>query len=125
VPPPGRREDMRTERAHCAVHRHEPHVRPGDLFADRLGANGIVLIALHIGLQTGGFSRTSWPSAPEVRATNNVTTHRPRYGLARRQLLEEDVAALDLTTEDGGLPSIGPRRWVNACSRRLLSITRA
>jgi hypothetical protein len=91
---------MRTERAHCAVHRHEPHVRPGDLFADRLGANGIVLIALHIGLQTGGFSRTSWPSAPEVRATNNVTTHRPRCGLTRRQLLEKNVAPLDLTTED-------------------------
>src|SRR5271170_142154 len=33
--------------------RNEPHVRPGDRLADRLGVNSIVLVPLHIGLHIG------------------------------------------------------------------------
>ena len=37
-----------------ALDRHEPHGRPGDRFADRLGVGGVVLLTPNIGLHVAG-----------------------------------------------------------------------
>src|SRR5262245_8779618 len=57
----------------------EPHVDPGDRFADRLSVGGIVLLALHVRLHIGQ-RPSAVPYAPEpaVGATGDAMQRRPR-----------------------------------------------
>ena len=81
----------------------EPHVWPGDRFADRLGVSGIVLVPLHIGLHIGwrhqayGVTKRLELARPMMRRGAGFDTDQARW-----QLLEERqyVAPLELTAED-------------------------
>src|SRR5207245_52811 len=80
----------------------EPHVCPGNGFADRLGVSGIILVSLHVRLDVG---RRHQPhgaeglefARPMMRGCAGLDTDK-----AWRQLLEEsnDVTALQLAPDD-------------------------
>src|SRR4249920_2696634 len=83
--------------------RNEPHVRPGDRLADRLGISGIVLMPLHVGLH---ISRRHQANCVAQRLEFTRPMMRRGAGLhadqARWQLLEkgQDVATLQLPPND-------------------------
>jgi hypothetical protein len=88
---------------HKRLGRHEPHIRPGDRFADRLGIHSVVPVPLHKGLyisrrhQSDGVAKRLKFARPMMRRGASFDTNQ-----ARRQLLEEcqHVATLELTTEN-------------------------
>ena len=81
----------------------EPHVGPGDRFADRLGISGIVLLPLDVGLHVGrrhqahGMPERLELARPMMRRGAGLDADQ-----AWRQLLEErqHVATLQLTADD-------------------------
>jgi hypothetical protein len=83
--------------------RDEPHVRPGNRFADRLCINGIILVPLHIRFHIGrrhqahSVAERSQLARPMMRRSAGLDTNQ-----ARRQLLEkcQHVAPLELTAKD-------------------------
>jgi len=82
---------------------HEPHVSPGDRFADCLGVGGIVLLPLDVRLHIG---RRHQPHSMAQCLELTRPMMRRRAGLntndAQRQLLEErhHIAALQPTPDD-------------------------
>jgi hypothetical protein len=83
--------------------RDEPHIGPGDRFADCLGISGIVLVSFDVGLHVG---RRHQPHSVAERLELARPMMRRGAGFdtnqTRRQLLEEGqhVAALELATQD-------------------------
>src|ERR1700733_5518079 len=83
--------------------RDEPHVRPGDRLADRLGVSAIVLMPLDVGLDIGrrhqanGMAERLEFARPIMRRGAGFDAYQ-----ARRQLLEEGqyVASLDLPADN-------------------------
>src|SRR5271157_565820 len=81
---------------------HEPHVRPGDGFANRFRVSRVVLLSLDIGLHVG---RRHQPHGVAERLKFARPMMRRRAGLdtnkAGRQLLKErqHISALQLTTK--------------------------
>src|SRR5712671_3535871 len=83
--------------------RDEPHVRPGDRFADCLGISGIVLVSLDVGLHIGwrhqahGMAKCLELARPMMRRGARLDADQ-----VWRYLLEEgqDVATLQLAADD-------------------------
>src|SRR5215510_12586176 len=71
--------------------RDEPHIRPGNRFADRLRISGIILLPFDVRLhEAGGISRTVWPSALSSRDQwcdeAQAAEKRASSGVSRSQL---------------------------------------
>ena len=83
--------------------RDEPHIGPGNCFADRLRVSGIVLLPFDVGLyirrwhQPHGMAERLEFTRPMVRRRTGLDAHQARW-----QLLEErqDVTALELTANE-------------------------
>src|ERR1700738_3676435 len=91
-----------------ALHRHEPHRRPADRLADRLGIPAVVLVALHIRLPIGRRHQphlvavaADYP-CPMVRAAAGLHAHR-----ARRQLRKKLL--------NSGAPKLTPQHHRSRC----------
>jgi hypothetical protein len=83
--------------------RHEPHVRPGDRFADGLSVSGVILLPFDVGLYVG-WRHQAHCMAKGLELTRPVMRRGASLDAdqARRQLLKErqNVPTLQLTAED-------------------------